>query len=95
LSLGFAHRERSAQKQGQQNRSHRAVSSLHRLISQTHHNAKPGRTITLRHFAPKLRNDTNRNESPVFPARNCDLWARASIVEICGARPAKTDIDWF
>jgi hypothetical protein len=51
--------------------------------------------ITPRHFAPGLRNDTNRKNKAAFQARNCDLPARASIVEICGAFAAKTDIDWF
>jgi hypothetical protein len=69
--------------------------SWHQLISQPSYNAKPGRTIAPRHFVPKLRNDTNRNASPVFPARNCDLPARVSIAQILGALPTKTDIDWF
>jgi hypothetical protein len=32
---------------------------------------------------------------PRFPARNCDLCDSGFIAEICGAVPAKTDIDWF
>jgi hypothetical protein len=39
--------------------------------------------------------DTKRNGLPRFPARNCDLCARGFIAEICGAKAAKTDIDWF
>jgi hypothetical protein len=32
---------------------------------------------------------------PRFPARNCDLGGSGFIAEICGAVPARTDIDWF
>src|SRR4051794_33613137 len=48
----------------------------------------------LRHFAPSPLRDTKRNGLPRFSARNCDLPDRGFIAEICGAKAAKTDIDW-
>jgi hypothetical protein len=37
----------------------------------------------------------NGQTPAVPPERNCYSRARGSIAEICGAQPAKTDIDWF
>jgi hypothetical protein len=48
-----------------------------------------------RRFTMAFRGDIRRKQKAAWRPRNCDLWVRGSIAQICDALAAKTDIDWF
>ena len=79
------------------NRPHRVISSLHRRASRSagviaRNTGQSGSHV----LSPRrVAGDITRKPRTPIPERNCVLRARGSIAEICGARAAKTNIDWF
>jgi hypothetical protein len=93
--MALASGERTAQKQAGENRPHPSDVVSAPIGPLERYSANADRAGTSWHCAAGLPNDTNRKAAAFFPARNCDLWKRGSIADICGASVGKSDIDWF